>query len=440
MKQLRNQSISGKYLECKGAKLKRILSILFISIITISLIASLVGCSSKTTSTVASNTTTQIPVQIIKVGIVTTLTGPGAAFGLGVQHGVELALDDVNNAGGIVIKGVAYKFQTIVYDDKYDTTTGTDAARTAIYQDGVKFLFGPLFSGAADAVAPLCAQAKVLQFVTAYDNLWMTPTDTYTYRPVIPGDMKTNAFYGYILKTYPNVKKAAHISTNDSTGQTQTAAEDAILQANGVTITDEIYYASGTTDFMPFLNRMLSKNPDIIDCGGMPPGDAALFCKQARSLGYKGLMTDISPCSAVDMMRVASQADLEGFLSTQIALQAPLVSQTILDLPGREKAKYGTAYGVTWTNWGAGNIFTQLIQRAGSVDPTDVKKVLDDSSQVFDYPAFTGVSKAVWGGPVAESYYPGYGSHQIVIPYVISMIQNGQDTNAQLVTPVPKPK
>jgi hypothetical protein len=177
----------------------------------------------------------------------------------------------------------------------------------------------------------------------------------------------------------------------------------------------------------------------MIDCGGMPPGDTALFIKQARSLGYNGLITNISPCAAADMLKAgASQSDLEGFLSTQIALQAPLVSQLILDLPAQEQATFGSTYGVTWTNWGSGNIFVQLIQRAGSIDPTAIKKVLDDPTQVFNYPAFSGTSTAVWGGPVAESYYPGYASHQIVIPYVVDQIHDGQDTNAKLVTPLPK--
>ena len=60
---------------------------------------------------------------IIKIGVCTPLSGPAAPWGIPGYHGVDLAVADLNAAGGIVVKGVTYKFQTVSYDDKCSVDT-----------------------------------------------------------------------------------------------------------------------------------------------------------------------------------------------------------------------------------------------------------------------------------------------------------------------------
>jgi branched-chain amino acid transport system substrate-binding protein len=349
-------------------------------------------------------------------------------------HGLELAFEDANNAGGVTIGDTHYTFALTSLDDKYDTTTSTNDLRTLIYSDGIKFLFSMQTEGTM-AMAPEMAQQKVLNFVEVYDdNVIAQPANSYTFRTVIPPSMKTDSYTKWIISQYPNLKTIAHLSTNDTNGDIITQQDDAAAKANGLTVVDEEYYAEGTTDFTSFVTKLLAENPDALFLGGAPTGDCAVIIKEARDQGYKGVISDISPTSGSDMVGITGAADEEGFISTMMAMQPPYVSQNVLNLTNREKAKWGTAYGSTWDFYSQASVVCAAIERAKSIDPTVVKGLLEDTTQVWPYDTLTG-GQATFGTGIANTLYGANASHQIVNPYTISVVHNGADTNAAVVNP-----
>ena len=114
-------------------------------------------------------------------------------------------------------------------------------------------------------------------------------------------------------------------------------------------------------------------------------------------------------------------------------MQAPLISQKVLGLPGREVTKWGTSYGSTWDFYGQALVVTAAIKRAKSIDTTVVKAKLEDTTQVWPYDLLIG-GKATFGTSVAKTLYAA-GNHQIVNPYTISVVKDGKDTNAAVVNP-----
>ena len=80
------------------------------------------------------------------------LTAPGAAWGGGFRHGIELMLDDVNAAGGVIVGGVRYKFQAFVEDDKYNVSISAEATHKLVYQEKVNYVMGPFGSAGGLAV------------------------------------------------------------------------------------------------------------------------------------------------------------------------------------------------------------------------------------------------------------------------------------------------
>ena len=391
----------------------------------------LAGCSGTKTTT---STTSGLKEVNILIGVTSPLTGGAAPFGLSQQHGVELAFEDLNNAGGIVSGDTHYTFTVKSLDDAYDPTKASDNIRTLVNQDGSKFLF--TFESASElALAPTLAQQKVIQFVVVYDDKILDNANTYTFRSVIPPSIKVHSFTQYLMTTYPNAKKMAHLSANNITSTIQTQQDVAEAQAAGLTVTDQIFVDQGTTDFTPFLTKILSKNPDILNLGGTSVGDVAVIVKQARAMGYKGVICNISPCSATDMISIASASDLEGFISTNVAMEAPLVSQKFLDLPAREKAKFGDVYGNTWDFYSMASVMVAAMQRTKSVDPTVIKNILEDTTQVWPYEMFVG-GKATFGTSVAKTLFANsLYNHQMMNSYTISVIKNGKDTNAKVITP-----
>jgi branched-chain amino acid transport system substrate-binding protein len=413
---------------------KKILSIIFVLLIAVSLIGgSLVGCKGTTTSQPTS-TTTPLQEANITIGLVSPQTGGAAPWGLAMVHGLELAFEDANNAGGVTIGNTHYTFVLSSLDDKYDTTTATNDLRTMIYSNGVKFLFSMQTEGTM-AMAPEMAQQKILNFVEVYDDAVIAqPTNSYTFRTVIPPSMKTDSYTKWIIQQYPNMKKIAHLSTNNTNGEIITQQDDASAKANSLTVVDEIYYDSGTTDFTSVLTKLLNEKPDGLFLGGTPTGDCAVIIKEARDMGFKGVISDISPTSGNDMLAIAGKDALEGFISTMMAMQPPLVGQSALNLTTRENAKYGVAYGSTWDFYSQALVICEAIKKAGSIDPTVVKALLEDSTQVWPYDTLTG-GKATFGTSVTKTLYGANANHQIVNPYTISVVKDGQDTNAAVVNP-----
>jgi branched-chain amino acid transport system substrate-binding protein len=428
-----DSNIVGVAFTPKGCKeLKRILISLFVLFISVSLIsASLVGCSKSTTTTSATNALQQATVEI---AVTTPLTGGAASFGESQSHGVQLAFEDLNNAGGITVGNTHYTFTVKTLDDAYDPSTATNNIRTFVYQDGAKFLF--TFESASQlALASTLAQEKVIQFTAVYDDTILNPANSYTFRTVIPPSMKVISYTKYLTTTFPNAKTVAHFTEDNVSGQVQTQEEDAAAKAAGLTVTDEVFYASGTTDFMALLTPVLAKNPDILSLGGSSVGSDALIVKQARAMGYKGVINNTSPCSAQDMISIAGQDALEGFISTDVAMVSPLVSQKFLDLAAREKTKFGISYGNTWDFYSQALILVAAMQRADSVDPTAIKNILEDTTQVWPYEMFVG-GQATFGTGSAKTLFGNSDyMNQIINPYTISVIKNGKDTNAVAINP-----
>jgi branched-chain amino acid transport system substrate-binding protein len=400
---------------------------IFAIFVAASLIVTMVGCSG-TSSTPQGG----LKEGTITIGLTSPQTGGAAPWGIAMVHGLQLAFDDANSAGGVTIGDTHYKFALESLDDKYDTATTTNNLRQLIYTDNVKFVFSMQSEGTL-AMAPIMAQQKVLNFVEVYTDSVIDPANSYTFRTVIPPSMKTDSYTKWIIKQNPNIKSEAHLSTNDINGQIITQQDDASAKANGLTVTAEEYYNNGTSDFMPILTKLLNTHPDALFLGGTPTGDCALVIKQARGMGYKGLISDISPTSAGDMAAIAGKDVMEGFVSTMMAMQPPLVSQNVIDLPNREKAKWGTAYGSTWDFYSQALVVTAAIQKAKSFDSTVVKSLLEDTNQVWPYETLKG-GKATFGTSVTKTLYK-VPNHQIVNPYTITVVKDGQDTNAAVVNP-----
>lgn len=120
---------------------------------------SLISCSSSSdsTDTTAVTEETTAPVvdaEPIKIGIVADLTGPFTVYGTSLTRSAELAVEEINAAGGILGRPV----ELIVEDIQTDVAVTTDKARKLVESDNVDVVIGPIGSDAADAVFKTVAE------------------------------------------------------------------------------------------------------------------------------------------------------------------------------------------------------------------------------------------------------------------------------------------
>jgi ABC-type branched-subunit amino acid transport system substrate-binding protein len=205
--------------------------------------------------------------------------------------------------------------------------------------------------------------------------------------------------------------------------------------AAGLIYLAPIFYDPGTTDFTPFVTKMLAEKPDVILTIGDPTGDVGVIAKTLKGLGFTGIhATGI--VGASDLLPIAGQAAIEGMLTLNMPLiPGGQISDAALGLPAREDARWGAHYCCTWDFYSEAAIMLDAIKQAGSVDPTVVKAKLDQPGAQFKYAAInngiatfgSGASNAVFGTSV--------GLHQVTNSWAIDIVKNGADTIGTIINP-----
>jgi ABC-type branched-subunit amino acid transport system substrate-binding protein len=350
-----------------------------------------------------------------------------------MEHGVQLAFADANSAGGLTIGNTQYTFKVISLDDQYDTATTTNNLHQLVDTDGCQYIFTFQTEGTLALNAQLSSQ-KIIDFTVVMDNSVISqPTDAYTFRTGVPYSLQTTQYFEWIAQNYPNAKKMVLITVSGDNGDIILGATQKSCAAAGLTFQDSVLYDSGTTDFTSFLTKLLAEKPDMINVAGAPSGDAAVIIKAARSMGYTGLFVE-STTAASDLLPIAGATALEGTLDTDLPMQAPYVSNTVLGLAAREVSKWGTAYGDTWDFYSQATTMFEAMQKANSIDTTAVKNTLQDPNQQFSYPAISG-GVSTFDSSVAQTVYGNDATNQILEPWVICIIHNGLDEIQTVIEP-----
>src|SRR5436190_12452032 len=95
----------------------------------------------------------------IRVGYLPALTGPSSSTGIGINRGLQLAVQEINAAGGVNGR----KLELITRDTQSDPTKAVNGAAEVTRGEKVHIVFGPINSGEALAVTPMLARGGVPQ-------------------------------------------------------------------------------------------------------------------------------------------------------------------------------------------------------------------------------------------------------------------------------------
>ncbi|WP_243136666.1 ABC transporter substrate-binding protein [Acetobacterium paludosum] len=196
----------------------------------------------------------------IKIGFIGPLSGDAAIYGTSAKAGADLAVKEINAAGGINGKNI----ELIAYDSKGDQTEAINAYNRLRDQDQVVAVIGGVLSGETLAMKDIMVQ----------DNMpVLSPTATAV-------DVTANApniFRACFLDDYQGVA-AANFSTSNLSAKTAavmickgnpysegvSAAFEGAFTANGGTIADEESYSASDKDYSAQLTKIKELNPDVV--------------------------------------------------------------------------------------------------------------------------------------------------------------------------------
>jgi len=97
----------------------------------------------------------------IILGAAVSLTGKYSTNGEHTRNGYNMAVERINEMGGVKVNGKSYKFEIIYYDDESDSSRAAQLAERLIKQDGVEFMLGPYSSGLTKAIAPVTEENQI---------------------------------------------------------------------------------------------------------------------------------------------------------------------------------------------------------------------------------------------------------------------------------------
>jgi len=225
----------------------------------------------------------------IDYGILTALSGPAAPWGIGNSRGMELGADEVNEKGGFTVKGTTYKWKVHVYDHKYIPAEAVKALNKAIFSDKTAFVS---IQGGSPSLAcmSLLKQNNILSLSNAAGGKSVTNPNNplfFRFNPAIESSYASILPY---IQTQTGFKTVACINPDDETGKGNLEAAKYVLGKLHMEIVASEFFERGIKDFTSVLTRIIAKKPDLIETGMADPTSQALILKQARELGYKGVM------------------------------------------------------------------------------------------------------------------------------------------------------
>ena len=352
--------------------------------------------------------------KVFKMGAIVPVSGPAAAFGLGVQRGMELAAEDI---GVFTVGNDKYKVEVATYDTVYDPGKTVAAMNRAVYNDSVKYgvIIG---AGVHPPILPIIRETGFLDLAFAAAGRQITNGENPTvFRIMASSDQLYQTYLQPIVEKL-NVKRVATLGPNDELGKNDAKvvkAQVELMKAKGVQFVGDEYYERGGKDFGPALLRLIAHKPDLIETDGSPTGSIALIAKQARELGFQGYF--LNSTAVLEAKAISDIAGKAGDNIIALRIWAKPPTELYAQLAERHQKKYGEAApGTLWEAYAATRWVVNVIQKTGTFDTKKVAEALAQST--YSEHPFGGAS---WGG---EKTYGA--KRQIVLPIPAAILRDGK--------------
>ena len=227
------------------------------------------------------------------IGVMESITGPGETYGNVAVQAKQMAVDEINAAGGINGR----ELKLIVEDSKCAAQDAITAYNKLTDVDGVKIILGTSCSGAMLGAAPLAEADGVVLFSGLATNPDIANAGDYIFRTSM-SDLQVGIDTGNVMwadgaRTIATITEA----TDYAEGVRRTTVEQ-FLKLGGSVAAEE-RYASDIVDFRTQLTKLLNGNPDAIHIASQSEFTGGTIIKQLDELGYDGaIYSEIVPVGA----------------------------------------------------------------------------------------------------------------------------------------------
>jgi len=220
----------------------------------------------------------------IQIGAIYLMSGSAATYGKFAQQGIDMAIEEINGAGGVLGRPLAVHLE----DSQGKAATAIQAARKLVYQDESDVLMGLDSSGVAQGLVPVLPELSKPFIIT------------HAATPDVTGKLCNKYTYRISVNVHQNMSGAAEIAAKTGAKRWTTIGPDYAFghqsweffgkylkekMPNAELMSEVAFPRFGAEDFTPFIDSVMASKPDgvLISVWG---GDMVNFVRQANNRGF----------------------------------------------------------------------------------------------------------------------------------------------------------
>lgn len=352
----------------------------YLIMITAALIV-LSGCSGSSQTRETSNDSEDI----IKMGYYGPLTGPASLYGQAARNGAALAIEEINDNGGVDGK----KIELVEMDDKSSPEQAVKAVTRLVGVKKVDVIIGSHISGNILASAPIVEKAKIPEIGNGTSPSWLQKGYKYLFRSLPNSSWNNKGLLNAVKEV--KVQKIGVLYRKDEYGKT--GADDFIkkLEDSGIEVMGVESYQPGDTDFTGQYTKLLNEGVESVALFSVAE-DLGNQLKQLRKLNFDGYVFGLEGLAFSDVLEIAGDtANKAIFSAAYVIPKEPKEAQTEAE---KEFLKsYVKKYGKmpigdnAYRTYDAVKIFELAIKNAKSLEG---EKIRDAIENITDYEGLAG--------------------------------------------------
>jgi branched-chain amino acid transport system substrate-binding protein len=303
----------------------------------------------------------------LKLAVAGPVTGANAAFGAQLTQGVQQAVEDINEAGGIL----GQKVEVEIGDDVSDPQQGVSVANKFV-GDGVKFVVGHFNSGVTMPASDVYAENGILFITPSATNPKITDRKLWDAFRTCGRDDQQGMVWAELARDKLKGKKIAVI--HDKTTYGKGLADAALDNMHKFGVKEVLYEGvnTGEKDYSAIVSKIKDAGADYLMWGGLHT-EGGLILRQMRDQGMSTIMISGDGITDSEFAAVGGPG-VEGTLMT--FGPEPRNNPNAKAAVDSFKAKGFDPQGYTLYSYAAVQIMKQAAEKANSLDPKKVAEVM----------------------------------------------------------------
>lgn len=295
----------------------------------------------------------------VRIGVITSLTGPAASLGEFMHEGVRMAYE-----GGMKEKGIE-----LVTEEDGCNGKGGVAAYQKLRAAGVRYIVGPLCGASRIPVLAAAENDEAILVTTGLALVTAPATRAHTFNVLPSVTAVTEAIFDYAAGT-GGYRKISLLYPADDYGQENEIAARGRAVSSGVFLPSVEKYARGATDLRTQVLKLKTDGSDAVLVAAYGP-DYAVFLKQAKELGLT------KPIFAVSNVQTPEAAKMDAETGQKIYYSYPVSSgfPTVKAFGDAYRARHGGADGFVPMYVGSGYDALKILAAAVAECGDDFKCV-----------------------------------------------------------------